>query len=402
MTSTVHALHDLVDQVSDVPLWSMTGPGAGQTVVALEQLTSKVAALQARLLGQAANGADGWDREADLTRWLAAESVIARGEAGRRVVLARDLDGDHAIVAAAMANGHCSAAQARVIVEAVDRLGQVGDDVRDGAREHLVEAARTWSVPELRKLGQRVLEVLDPEHADELERRRVAAEEERALEHCALSMAQDGRGSWVGRFALPDLAGTMLHKALLAIANPARHRDPGAPSPRRLRLGEAFCEYVERFPADALPAAGGTSATVVVTLDHDQLIGDLTTAGVARLDTGHRLSAAEARRLACTSGLVPLVLGGASQPLDLGRERRLHTKAQRLAMGVRDGGCRADGCDWPPGMCHAHHLVPWSHGGRTTIDDGVLLCPRHHRLAHHPGRQLRLGPGRVVTFHRRT
>jgi hypothetical protein len=63
----------------------------------------------------------------------------------------------------------------------------------------------------------------------------------------------------------------MLRKALLAIAAP-KHQAvtsaasavgpvPGRPSPRR--LGAALCEYVERYPADRLPHAGGASATVV-------------------------------------------------------------------------------------------------------------------------------------------
>ena len=90
----------------------------------------------------------------------------------------------------------------------------------------------------------------------------------------------------------------------------------------------------------------------------EQLLADLDHAGVCTLDTGGRISAAEARRLACTAGIIPVVLGGKSQVLDVGRKRRLHNETMRIAMGVRDGGCTAEGCETPPGLCHAHHNTP--------------------------------------------
>ena len=96
------------------------------------------------------------------------------------------------------------------------------------------------------------------------------------------------------------------------------------------------------------------------------------------------------------------MLGGESQVLDVGRTRRLHTESMRLAMGVRDGGCTAQGCEAPPGLCHAHHKIPWSHGGSTSVDDGRLLCPHHHRRIHDPQYETRHLPVGKVSFHRRT
>ena len=71
-------------------------------------------------------------------------------------------------------------------------------------------------------------------------------------------------------------------------------------------------------------------------------------------------------------------------------------------MMLRDGGCATSGCDWPPGMCHAHHLTAWSHGGKTSVDDGVMLCPRHHTVAHDRRYQLKTDRHGKVTFARRT
>lgn len=158
-------------------------------------------------------------------------------------------------------------------------------------------------------------------------------------------------------------------------------------------------EYIESRPADSVPSAGGVSATVVVTMELSTLLGGLK---AASLDTGARISAGEARRLACKAGIIPVVLGGKSVVLDVGRKRRFHSEAQRIAMGVRDGGCTASGCDASPGLCHAHHDVAWSKGGGTSVEQGRLLCSKHHTRIHDPVFQHSLDKHGKVLFSRRT
>jgi hypothetical protein len=102
------------------------------------------------------------------------------------------------------------------------------------------------------------------------------------------------------------------------------------------------------------------------------------------LSTGGVISAGAARRLACHAGLIPQVLDSTSVVLDQGRKVRLHTPAQRIAMATRDKTCTATGCTIPAAWCHAHHRHPWAGGGRTSVADGRMVCPRHHRMLHHP------------------
>jgi hypothetical protein len=138
----------------------------------------------------------------------------------------------------------------------------------------------------------------------------------------------------------------------------------------------------------------------MVTLDLDTLRSGL---GLAETSTGEVVTAAEARRLACTAGIVPVVLGGTSEVLDLGRTRRLFSPAQRKALSLRDRHCRADGCDIPAAWCEAHHArEPWSQGGRTDLADGLLLCPFHHHRAHHRGWRSDRMPNGDVRYTRRT
>jgi hypothetical protein len=61
---------------------------------------------------------------------------------------------------------------------------------------------------------------------------------------------------------------------------------------------------------------------------------------------------------------------------------RLANRAQRRALAARDKGCAFPGCDIPPAMCVAHHVLWWSRGGHTVLTNLVLLCSRHHTDIH--------------------
>jgi hypothetical protein len=131
---------------------------------------------------------------------------------------------------------------------------------------------------------------------------------------------------------------------------------------------------LEQLPAQGLPCQGGTATQVLVVIDYDTLVSGVH--GVAQTSTGDVLTAGEARRLACTAGIIPVVLGGKSEILDQGRSSRLFKGPLRIALDVRDRHCRAEGCDIPAAWCEAHHdREPWASGGRTRLQDGLLLCP---------------------------
>jgi hypothetical protein len=155
---------------------------------------------------------------------------------------------------------------------------------------------------------------------------------------------------------------------------------------------------VQRYPTKKLPKAGGLNATVLVTMTLETLLGGLK---AVQLDTGEKISAARARKLACEAGIIPAVLGGDSRVLDLGRKRRFHTQAQRILATLEQGGCSVEGCDWPPAMTHLHHPVRWVDGGGTNRD-AIMICPHHHARAHDTRYQMTKLPTGKYGFHRRT
>ncbi|WP_291383275.1 HNH endonuclease signature motif containing protein, partial [Demequina sp.] len=97
--------------------------------------------------------------------------------------------------------------------------------------------------------------------------------------------------------------------------------------------------------------------------------------------------------LAGDAGVIPAVLGGDSEVLDLGRRKRIFTRAQRLALLERDGGCAK--CHAPPEHCEAHHIDWWDNGGTTDLANGVMLCTRCHHDIHRHGWNIRVQAGRV-------
>jgi len=404
VSRAVADLHTLLDQVTDASLWSMDTTETAHTLTELTRAAARLAELEARLASHA--GTVGVAEQVGATsvaNWWAHATRMTRTEAHRKTRLATNLTDRHTPVRDALAAGDLLVDQARVIIRAVEDLpDHLDPDLAIEAEQHLVEQAAHFDAIGLRHLGKGLLHVIDPEAADAHTAQLLDREERAAAQTTRLTLREDD-GVLRGTFTLPLAQGQMLKKQLLAIAAP-KHRAAtdgglGERRPGPERMGRAFSEWIERYPTNRLPHAGGVSATVVVTIPLDTLTGGL---APGTLDTGALISPGEARRLACEAGIIPLVLGGTSEPLDVGRRRRFHSKAQRIAIAHRDGGCTAHGCDWPPGMCHTHHDPTWATGGHTNTKHGRLLCPQHHARAHDPAYTTTHLPGGKVAFTRRT
>jgi hypothetical protein len=412
-------VHGVLDGLAGAAAWSMTPEEQRTSLVQLARAEARLAELRLRVLAAADLADVGAQAAATSTAaWVAQHTRQTRPGAAADVRLAKQLDGSYAATRVAVADGRVDIEQARVIVRSVEALPVSTTEAdRKRAEAHLVELAADHDARALRILGRRVLEVIDPAAADEELGRKLEAEEAEAARRTCFRQWDNHNGTHSGRFTISDLHAAMLAKMLHAFTNPRhRHargqpaREPAAQSPddpqRRDRpdlLGHAFCALLERIPLRRLPRLGGVNASVVVLMDLQTLLSGI---GAASLDTGQEISAGQARRLFCQSGVIPAVYGrrldGATVPLDVGRESRYHDRYQRLALTIRDRGCTGEHCDRPPSWCHAHHETPWSEGGDTNVERGRLLCPFHHGRAHSPRYQMDRLPDGSVRFHRRT
>jgi hypothetical protein len=102
------------------------------------------------------------------------------------------------------------------------------------------------------------------------------------------------------------------------------------------------------------------------------------------VEDGPAVSVSTAQMLACKAALSWMRHDRGGSILALGRRRRRPSAAQRRAARERDHGrCRFPGCE--SRRTDLHHIVYWSHGGRTDLDNLISLCPYHHKLVHERG-----------------
>ncbi|MFL0460465.1 DUF222 domain-containing protein [Kytococcus sedentarius] len=296
---------------------------------------------------------------------------------------------------------------ALIITRALDDLpDHLSDEQRLTVEVDLVDKAQRLSPARLRKAAQRALGELDlpQEQVDAHHNELVRNEESAAWEAANFWIADRGDGTMYGQFTLPVLQGRMLEKALHALTSPRRlaHKKRARAEGTGLEgaswkdtqidwaheRGKALAELINHLPTDKLGSK--VNAILLVTTDLETLRGETDRAGVT--DTGDTVSAEQTRHLAANAGIIPLVMDGASQPLDLGRQRRFFTDTQRAALATKYTSCAERDCDRPFAWCEIHHDRPFHPrrgpdgellhpgGGRTDHANGIPLCgPHHHR-----------------------
>lgn len=152
----------------------------------------------------------------------------------------------------------------------------------------------------------------------------------------------------------------------------------------RQRNHDALEEIVDHWldSGDA-PVVNGDRPRIVVTMHYDALRQRLLES--AMLDSRLTISPVTARRLACDAEILPVVLGGDGEVLDIGRTSRTWTAGIRRAAWIRDGGrCAFPGCTNAPRRLH--HMLWWERDlGPTSLANSVWVCLTHHYAVHERG-----------------
>ncbi|MGH9135446.1 MAG: DUF222 domain-containing protein [Acidimicrobiales bacterium] len=147
---------------------------------------------------------------------------------------------------------------------------------------------------------------------------------------------------------------------------------------------------------------GGGEAVpeVSVLIDLDTLRNGVHDGTVAETSAGERLPVATIRRLCCDADIVPVVLGGDGEVLDVGRSRRLATRAQRRALRAMHATCAHPSCQVAFDDCRIHHVSFWEHGGPSDLVNLVPICERHHHVLHEGGWTFELFADRRTVWRR--
>ena len=137
-------------------------------------------------------------------------------------------------------------------------------------------------------------------------------------------------------------------------------------------------------------------ATVVVHAQVDATTGELRG---GELEDGPALHRESVERLLCNARSQAVIEDRSGNVLGLGRVTREPSAAMVRQVRYRDNGCRFPGCGTQR-FTEAHHIVWWSRGGRTDLDNLLLICSFHHRLVHEHGWSIERDSSGEVTWRR--
>jgi Domain of unknown function (DUF222) len=290
----------------------------------------------------------------------------------------------------AAAAGKITLSQARAIRDVVESLpGSLDEAQKEHAEQLLLVAADRLPADKLRSMTDTVLDQVAPEAKDTPEQRQIKLDlrDARAVSRRSLRFGVPTDGSIDFHGSLPAIEGTRLKNLVESIAardyrgaKDRMDRERLAVTPDQ-RLADALTKVVgvASQKGDGEHGSMPSGAAQITVLIREQDLLDRAT-GTGRLLDGTEVSAGDLRRMLCDADVIPVVLGGRSEILDLGRTRRLASPALRHALALRDGHCAFPGCTVPIHRCELHHIAPWQRGGLTCLDNLVALCARHHQL----------------------
>lgn len=383
---------------ADAPLWSQSTEQLERALGLIEWSRHYLAAVERRVVGEAVERGLPGDAGYSATDWTTrhlgravpapaphhAASVVrlaaaeARDSADLRLVFdrlsSRELSVSKADQLVRFHEEVEAVADAELLSRDMARIVEGASD--DGVLADATGAARVRGLTDrqLRVLLRRARPLLQP--AADLDR-----DQERAQRGRALFKVAGAAGLAEYRWLLEPEAAAIVDAAIAGLSAP-QPSDDGTPDPRPAarRRADALLDLVTRAVGcadDALPRTEKTQLMVLVNWDDlRQATGSGTTL------TGEVLAPGVVRRLSCDAKITPVVLGGPSEPLDVGRAQRLFSPAQRKALWLRDRGCTFPGCTMPPQWTDAHHVRHWVQGGSTDLLNAALLCQRHHTHVH--------------------
>jgi hypothetical protein len=387
------ALADLehaLDRVADQDLKGMFGP---QVLDRTRRLLTAANRLDAQVARSVREGeltqAPEVDGAKTMQSWLRGHGRLSAGAAHRMVRTGRALEQLPA-VSAAFAAGRVTAEQVAVIAPVARDEHRAAADAAGvdfaAVDAVLADTAATRPFKELAQVVHHYLARLDPDGT-----------EPDPTEQRTLWTTRHSDGTLSGRFELDAVGGEKVLAALESIVQ--ANRPQGDMRSRGQQHADAFVQLADNaLAAGNLPFLRTVKPHVVVTIDLEDLVDPHTGHCAARTGFGAIISAARARWLACDSGVARIVFGPDGQPTDLGREKRFFPPHLRRGLDVRDKECVFAGCHAPTWWCDAHHVLHWLDGGETSLENGALLCERHHTKVHHGFRIERQPDGRWHTY----
>ncbi|MGC5027006.1 DUF222 domain-containing protein [Tsukamurella sp. DT100] len=292
------------------------------------------------------------------------------------------------LIAEAQREGRISERHATAMGRILDKCYRLNGGDLDDVEEILVTAAESVPPEDIGQIGKRAVALLDPDGA-EPDQDRI-----RRSRELTVSAQGDDLMSDIGGALSPECR-ALLDVVLEMFARPgvghpddvAAPVDPSDADAVRAAAARDTRSAAQRnhdalahalgivIGSGGLGSHRGLPCVPIITVGIDQLESET---GIATTATGGRLPVADALRMMGANPKYVLVLDLASRPLFLGREKRLASADQRIALYGSEKGCTAPGCDAPATRCQVHHVTEWAHGGATDVTALTLACDAHH------------------------
>jgi hypothetical protein len=314
-----------------------------------------------------------------MTAWLKWKCRLSGGAAAERVEIARQLD-KLPLTQAAFTRGAVGYQHVAVIAKAAEHVGPAAVRKEESM---LLKAAGTMDA------GQFVTVAKKFEHRVDADAALTEANNAYRRRYLHIGDPQDGLVRLDG--LLDAEGGAAVRAALSGLSKPVKDDDRS----HGQRCADALVELCRRGSVGKHDGAG-PRPQLIIRASQDTLAG-IPGAPAGELESGGTVPAETVQRHACDAALV-MITGRNEIDQELNHAARTIPASTRRALEARDGRCVWPGCGRPEAWCDGHHLVWWTRGGKTALDNLALLCRPHHRNVHEGGWKIeRRAAGWVIT-----
>jgi hypothetical protein len=403
----IAALHAAYDALAACDLSTLTRAELLAVMDEYEALTSRLPAQSHRLLAQLQ--ADGTPQEMGAKSWSAVLRIrwrLSTTEAGRRLAETADLGPRRSLtgeplrpalpaVAAAQAAGLINGGHVDVLRDAIERLpGFVDATTREQFEIDLVRVAAGVGPKELRETAELRLFLLDQDGPlpDDAERERkravtIGKQGRDAMTPASANFTPEAAAVWevlFAKFAAPGMCNPDDDEPCIFGTPTQAQIDNDHRTPAQRRHDAMIAIGRIALMSGDLGQLNGLPVSVIIRTTLQDLESR---AGIGVTGGGTKVPIRDVIRMAAHANHHLAVFDKATgSALALFRARRTASRAQRIMLIARDGGCTKPGCTVGAYGSQAHHAVTdWAYGGNTNVDEMALACGPDNRMVRRDG-----------------